>query len=80
MYTDRPAEALTAMWDVQAAKEAGVQKFVHVSALGADANSPSEYYKSKVRNTGTIAIFCSSALLAGTEEVAHLSVIQPPAI
>lgn len=30
------------------AKEAGVQKFVHVSALNADVDSPSAFLKSKV--------------------------------
>ena len=31
----------------RAAKEAGMEKFVHVSALGADPSSPSEYLRTK---------------------------------
>jgi len=34
--------------DIQAAKEAGVERLIHISALGADPKSPSKFLATKV--------------------------------
>lgn len=59
----------------QIAKEAGVERFVHVSALGASEDSSSSFFRSKVcliaRCHGfTLTFFvCARAQFAGEEAV-----------
>jgi uncharacterized protein YbjT (DUF2867 family) len=48
----------------RAAVAAGVQKFIHISAIGADANSPSTYARSKAAGEGLVrGIFPSATIL-----------------
>jgi len=46
-YKFHDSHVKTAYRIAQAAKEAGVQRFVHVSAMGADYNSPSHFLRAK---------------------------------
>ena len=56
---------------VAAAREAGVRRIVHVSALGADANGPSEYQRSKAAG--------EAAIRAGAPDVAW-TILRPSVI
>jgi NADH dehydrogenase (ubiquinone) 1 alpha subcomplex subunit 9 len=42
-------------------KEVGVERLIHVSALGASASNPSAYYKTKVGLVGRLVVFVSFA-------------------
>ncbi len=59
---------------VQAAKTAGIQKFIHISALGARANARSRYHKTKweaeeiVRSSGIPFVIFRPSIVFGKED------------
>jgi len=62
-YTFHDSNVKTAYRIAKAAKEAGVQRFVHVSALGASYDSPSAFFRAKRESEDVVREFFPDAVI-----------------